>query len=180
MASSSFLKLRTAFQQATGLKLGRKIYDGGCAYLHKINGHDDKVVKIVITYAPPEPEVIRLFKYLKRSKNPAVVKLHQYGVFKIKEKLSGPNGIYYCDDYHYYYVMEKLSPLTKKLMAEPFKHLVDGLYQGRAKATAPRSVQTFVKRAIKLKYDYEDLHQYNVMRDKRGSLKFVDLESFLY
>lgn len=182
MLKQAPLKLKPAFHEATGLKLGRKIYSGN-GEIYTIQGHDDKVVKIVFTYDDPPSENLKLLKYLKRSKNPAVVKLYHTGTMKVLEPGSGYNSDVKNMDYHvhcYYYVMEKLSLMPRQMRDHDFYILADGVETGKVSSKARKSVKTFVKHAAKIKYYYGDLHAYNIMRAKNGSLKFVDLESFCY
>lgn len=165
------LKLRPAFHKATGLNLDRKIYSGN-GEIYTIRDHKDKVVKVVCAGSINPSKEIKFFKYLKRNKNPAIVKLFQIGALKIRDDCYS----YYC----YYYVMERLKLMPPKMMYNDFGDLAEGVCGGSVPGGARKSIQTFVKNAKKIKYKYGDLHEYNVMRSKNGSLKFVDLESFYF
>src|ERR1700693_5240584 len=91
---------REAFQKQTKLKLGKRLYTGnGDIFLLK--GYPKRVVKIVYDSYDDcsTKDAVRILKYLQRSKNPAVVKIHRIGSFKY----DGTTG--------YYYVMDKLKLL---------------------------------------------------------------------
>ena len=87
---------------------------------------------------------------------------------------------------NYYYVMDKLKPLPKPKNSAyyyepPMVDDIRGVLEenGCTCRLAPK-VKRFCKEALKLKYKHCDIHGGNIMQNKRGALKFVDLESFTY
>jgi hypothetical protein len=158
------------FEKSTKLKLGKRFYNGN-GEIFTIVGHADKLVKIVICdYKDEAQNMLKVFKYFKKEKSSAVVKLYDTGSFFYNDDC----GTYPC----YYYVMEKLKPLPKKgreALVERIDYYLNGV---RVKPKEPKAVKNFVKKANKLSYSYGDFHGGNIMRAKNGSLKFVDLESF--
>src|SRR5271166_1138665 len=110
----------SAFQKQTRLKLGKVLYEGD-GTLYRILGKPNQVVKIVPAYDLVEDkESLKILRYLQRSKNPAVVKLHRVGSFKATNPAFDPNSSYPSPYYsnpdivYYYYVMDKLKSLPRK------------------------------------------------------------------
>lgn len=164
-----------AFHYKTGIKLGRKIYSGNGDIYHLI-GYCARLVKIDHSYRTfnelkEMKSIVDKLKYLHKQNNPSVVKLYDVGTFKHSR-----NG----DVHHaYYYIMEKLNLLPHKGRW----HLVSDL---RATIESnipldpahPRKFHRFIERAQQLSLIHSDLHEYNLMVDKKGTPKFIDLESF--
>lgn len=174
------------FQKKTGLQLGRRIYSGD-GEIYQIEGYPNRLVKIVDSYDNEARHRMKVLRYLKRSKNLAVVKIYQIGSFKAKLSASS-NEIWS----HYYYVMEKLKLLPasgreKKICAigaaldNNEYHIKRLKKMGETKKSVrlPRKIRSFINRARIIKYTHCDIHEGNIMQDKRGTLKFVDLESFI-
>lgn len=159
-----------AFQKRTGLKLGSRIYSGH-GDIYKLKDYPNRLVKIVKT---DDTDDIKIIRYLHRSKNPAVVKIHKVGVLKV----------YLYDDYYpdnyYYYVMDKLSLIPRKCRQNYVNEIDFALSCDETLSSdMPRKIKNFVKKARKLKYSHQDIHDGNVMQNKRGTIKLVDLESFI-
>jgi hypothetical protein len=153
------------FEKKTGLKLG-KLLKGGNGKIYSLKDYPKRVVKIDGTLdADDRQYVMRIIKYLKKSKNTVVVKIHKAGIIR--------------GGYHYY-VMDKLKPLKDKW------NTGDRLSQYIHGEEVPRfespKVKAFVKGVIALsgRYYYADLHGGNIMLSEGTSLKLVDLESFTY
>lgn len=168
--------IEEAFEKKTKLTLGKRIYSGN-GELYNIVGRPSKVVKIFESETAIK-NTSKVFRYLKRTNNTSVVKIHQCGSFAIK----GNFGIVT----NYYYVMDKLQPLPKPKhsgywyddpMVEEIREVLED--KGCACRLEPK-VKRFCKAALKLKYRHCDIHSGNIMVNKRGALKFVDLESFTY
>lgn len=165
--------LRIAFNKKTGLKLGRRLYSGN-GEIYTIAGHSNRVVKIVIPYNDSEiKDVMCLCRYLKRSKTKCVVKLFQFGYLKVRNHINCYGEV----DTAYYYVMEKLRKIPYTI-ANRILDQVTNYDNPVVRRHIPANVKTFVKSSDKLKYVYGDLHDGNIMKNSRGSIKFVDLEGF--
>lgn len=150
------------------LKLGKRLYQGD-GEIYELVNYPNRVIKIVCTYSPRVGDNLKIIKHLQKSKTPAVVRIHKAGAFKTD---TGGN--------YYYYVMDRLKPLTgKKVYAKiinPVFHCVwDG---GPPPKNALPEVKSFLKKVRSLPYHYGDIHAGNIMKTPRGALKFVDLESF--
>jgi hypothetical protein len=174
----------SAFQEQTKLKLGKIIYRGD-GDIYRILGYPNRLVKIVPTYGDFGTERLKVLKYLQRSKNPAVVKLHRVGIFSTlnpEASVAIPGSYRTQPEYHYYYyVMDRLTLLPRKGRTDQVMNIGAVLEEGeRLNKGTPRKVQNFIRKARKLKYQHHDIHEWNIMQDKRGSLKFIDLESFMY
>lgn len=171
------ITLKEAFKNKTKLSLGRRIYSGN-GELYNIVGRPSKVVKIFDPDVPLK-KVSKVFRYLKRKNNSSVAKIYECGSFSYTSN--------YSDNItQYYYVMDKLKPLPKlKNSSYYYDHpMVDDIRgvledDGCVCRLAPK-VKRFCTEALKLQYRHCDIHSGNIMQNKRGALKFVDLESFTY
>ena len=74
--------------------------------------------------------------------------------------------------------MEKLSDI--KWGRSDICRIADYLDGKRIPTHTSKKIKSFVRKARSLKYKYGDLHGGNIMKSKRGALKFIDLESFTY
>lgn len=169
--------IEEAFEKKTKLTLGRRIYSGN-GELYNIVGQPSRVVKI---FNPDTSlkNVNKVFRYLKRVNSSSVAKIYKCGSFTSSEGYGGPIT-------NYYYVMDKLKPLPKPKNSAyyyepPMVDDIRGVLEenGCTCRLAPK-VKRFCKEALKLKYKHCDIHGGNIMQNKRGALKFVDLESFTY
>jgi len=170
MATRNMTPDAIAFQKRTGLKLGKRIYQGH-GDIYKLKSYPNRLVKIVMNDGTDDIKIIR---YLYRSKNPAVVKLHKVGVLNNIKTNYGDYKNYY------YYVMDRLSLIPKKQRRNYVNEIQLALECDDDISHMPRKVNNFVNKAKKLKYFHHDIHDGNIMQDKRGQLKFVDLESFMW
>ncbi len=157
------------FEKVTGYKLGKTVAEGN-GTIYNLQGHSTKVVKIVYSVSHQYvSKMMKLLRNLKRIKSPAVVRIHKYGKFNVG------------GDHYYYYVMDKLRPMDGNIW---YKGDLIQDYLGGEPLPAKESsrIKSFVKKARKLeqRYYYGDVHGGNIMKTKRGALKFVDLESFTY
>jgi len=148
------------------LKLGRKLYSGD-GDIFNLKDYPDRVVKVVSDSYSTAQDALRVLKYLQRSKNPAVVKLYRVGSFK-HESQAG-----------YYYVMDKLKLFPRNQRENYADDIREALEAGRNPGSNVK-VKSFIKAARQLKYEHTDIHSYNIMKDKRGNIRFVDLESFMH
>jgi hypothetical protein len=162
---------KLAFQKKTGLTLGKRIYSGH-GDIYKLKNYPNRLVKIVEF---DDLNDFKIIKYLHRSKNPSVVKLHKVGVLRnVKDEYGDVSS-------YYYYIMDKLSLIPKKCRQNYVNEIDLVLSCGEYISNdIPRKIKYFVKKARQLKYDHHDIHSYNIMQNKKGSLKFVDLESFMW
>ena len=154
------------FESITGLQLKKSIYEGD-GTLYSLKKYPNKIVKIVPRDSEDVQKMMTLFTHLKALKNPAVVKIHQFGKFEV-------DGQQY-----YYYVMDKLKHMKDRWrVAEAIDNYLH--FSARLTKAEPVRVREFVQRARKVEkfYRYGDVHGGNIMRTKSGVLKFVDLESF--
>jgi hypothetical protein len=159
------------FERITGFVIGKNLYEGN-GTIYSLKNQADKVVKIVDSGTSYTRKMMRLIRSLKRIKSPAVVRIHQYGSFTAD------------GNSYYYYVMDKLRPWgdtsTQWLNGLTINSYLD---EGDPLPSGEKGfVKSFVKKARKLnkRFYYADVHGGNIMRTKRGALKFVDLESFTY
>lgn len=164
--------MRQAFEKASGLKLNKLIYSGD-GEVFTLKDKPKQLVKIVATWEDKDHLMsrFRMLKTLKKINNGAVVKLHKIGIFRVS-LFNSLSDI----DHYYYYVMDKLKTgLTDAQCNLIEEVLKDG---ARLPQKVPLSLKTFVKMAKKLPYFYDDIHSGNILKNQRGSLKFIDLESF--
>lgn len=161
--------LETSFEKASGLKIDKTIAEGN-GTIYSLKGYPGKVVKVVFGGSTSYTDkMMRLLKRLKKLRSPAVVRIHQFGKF---QTASEP-----C----YYYVMDRLNPMGANQWSTG--DLIEEYLSGEpVPARESARVRSFVRKARKLekRYYYGDVHGGNIMKTKRGALKFVDLESFTY
>jgi hypothetical protein len=171
MATKNMTPDAIAFQKRTGLKLGNRIYQGH-GDIYKLKNYSNRLVKIVPV---DEPDDFKIIRYLHRSKNPSVVKLHKVGVLRnIKDEYGDVSS-------YYYYIMDKLSMIPKKCRQNYVNEIDLVLSCGEPISNdIPRKIKYFINKARQLKYNHHDIHSHNIMQNKKGSLKFVDLESFMW
>jgi hypothetical protein len=169
MTAMSVELIIAEFEAKSGLRVGKVLVEANGS-ICSLKGNPNRVVKIVnSSYASLSKKMIRLLKSLKRIKSPAVVKIHKYGAFKV--------GKQYC----YYYVMDKLRSIGSNYWDQGDRirgYLLDDPIPSRESSR----IKSFVRKARKLneRHYYGDVHGGNIMRTKRGALKFVDLESFTH
>lgn len=169
MAATSVTAIIAGFESKSGLQAGKVLVEANGSIV-SLKGNPNRVTKIVMGYTKRYcNKMMRLLRTLKRLKSPAVVKVYQYGVFKADGE--------WC----YYYVMDKLRPLGRGCWFQGDR--ISG-YLGGDPLPSKESgrIKSFVRKARKLneRHSYNDCHGGNIMRTKRGALKFVDLESFTY
>ena len=157
------------FESKSGLKVGKVLVEANGS-ICSLKGNPNKVVKIVSSsYASLSKKMMRLLKTLKRIKSPAVVRIHKYGSFKV--------GKQHC----YYYVMDKLQSMGGCVW-DKGDRIFSYLNGDPVPTSESARIKSFIKKARKLneRHYYGDVHGGNIMKTKRGALKFVDLESFNY
>jgi serine/threonine protein kinase len=86
----------------------------------------------------------------------------------------------------YYYVTQKLSPLSQEESKAIKNHVFAELVKGKTtyvpsnvSSTTSDKVNAFFDRAKELKFQHLDIQPANIMRDRLGNLKFIDIESFI-
>lgn len=114
-------------------------------------------------------DVKRLFqklRYLKRTKPKHVMRIEQFG------QILHP---FYTNTVCYYYVAERLYPLKK----DDRKYIQ--YFQGEPTVIDPAKVRPSIIDAVRYAYRarYKDLHDNNVMQNKRGTCKLIDIEGFV-
>lgn len=161
--------IKKKFYQATGLKIGRRIN----STVHSLKDHPNKVVKIEAVH--DFEGMLALLKNLKSKNYKSIAKIFDYGTFEIESQLAGDINYKY-----YYYVMEKLNPLPynhEDAIIDVFSSYYKINYH--APSFLSKKLISFIAEVNKLKYFYADIHGGNIMLDRFGNYKFVDLESFL-
>lgn len=153
------------FEKKTGLKLG-SLLRGGNGKIYSLKKYPKRLVKIDHSLDLDDRRLLmKIIRYLKKTKNKAVVNLYEHGVL-----VGGAH----------YYVMDKLASLKNKWNRGD--QIASYLYGDPIPNTESQELKLFVKRARKLldEYGYGDIHGGNIMLDADGNYKFVDLESFTY
>lgn len=169
MPALSTNSMTSGFEAQSGLQIGRILVEANGSVC-SIKGNRDRVVKIVCSYSKGESnKMMRLLKALKKIKSPAVVRIHQFGTFKADGQE--------C----YYYVMDRLQSMGGAYI-DKGQRIAGYLYGDPLPSKGLNRIRSFVKkvRALDKHYHHHDVHGGNIMRTKRGALKFVDLESFNY
>lgn len=162
------IDFKKIFQKRTGLRLGKRLYSGDGS-IYQLLDHPTKVVKVVYSYRARTKRMMPILQYFKEVQTSAIVKLHEIGQFNI--------GSGYGSKNYYYYVMDRLKKIRRNVSLvnriSTYICLREPIIKNESQA-----VKMFVKKVSKLKYMHRDIHGGNIMKSSRGSLKFVDLESF--
>jgi hypothetical protein len=181
MPSKKLTPEQREFQNHSGLKLGRRIYRGdGCIY--RLDKYPNRVVKIAENHRN-RFNSLGILEYIMNSKNPAIVKLYKIGSFTAIRRVEGKS----VEQKYYYYVMDKLKLMPARFREGKVSAIETALYNPRDKELikdyekymTPK-VKAFITHARKIKYTYYDFHEWNIMQDKKGKLKLIDLESFMH
>lgn len=164
---------RTAMRNL--FKLGKPIR-GRSGWLWELEDKPNKILKVT---QDPDPSFLKRFNkilsYFQQIDSPSVVKVHEFGIAQ-------SNDSHWGMPFHYH-VMEKLIPIPKGTYVphEMFIDLLSSYYFNRQ--TIPfflsDNMINFIKDLRKLKYRYYDLHYDNIMQNKVGKFKIIDLEAFL-
>jgi hypothetical protein len=164
------------FQKLTGIKLGKVMYEGD-GNVYPIRGQRGRLVKIVPSDRQGIQNAMEVLEYLYHSKSPAVVRLHQIGHFKAPYDYGNGRNMWY----YYYYVMDKLKEMPRSGRHEKIIKIGSSIYNKSPlhPRTSPK-LKSFIEAARQLKYSYGDVHEYNILQNKNGELKFIDLESFMF
>lgn len=156
-----------ALEKIVGCKIGKLIYHG---YENRVFLSNNKILKIVeiggyFTWS----KIFPVLHWAKTTKPKHVSKIFNFGSFS-----------FYGKEY-YFYVMEKLNKLPstydEELSAILLAYLDYPATTENVKLLSNK-VGGIVKANSEMKYVYHDIHSGNIMMDKRGTLKFVDLEGF--
>ena len=142
------------------VKLGKFLGSGVDGEVYA--ARDGKAIKI--SSRELTQDNIDIFNHFIRYPNKYTVKLYSYGK---------------CGE-GYWYLMDRLIPLSKRDI-DYFKSVnyVSILYNGhRIPATAPIKVKEFLRGLWLNKYYQRDPGYQNIMKDRFGNYKFIDLETF--
>ena len=175
----SYSNERESFEKRTGMQLGDLLYQGD-GDVYELKKYPARLVKIKTCDDYNEVRrAIRVIKKIHNSKNTAVVKLHQFGTFKSLYSFESIEST--CLKFNYYYVMEKLKPFKIKNIHSHVDSIRDALWdRKKLKHGTPVKIKAFIRRASKLHLLHQDLHDGNIMVNNRGTIKLIDLESFMH
>jgi len=168
------IQLERRLQQKSGLQLNKRIYSVYDCSVYSIKGQSDKLLKLVCL--PIEETNLRdrlaVLRYIIKRNNPGIVKVFQLRSFTIR----GGN----LKGRYYFYTMEKLRPLSIKRKNIIIDHLAEMVETGiPTKVKIPNKLLKLVQQVKSIRYPYWDMHSGNIMEDKLGRAKFIDLEGFL-
>lgn len=178
MIKEAHMIKKDLFEKHTKLKLGKCIYNFGTSTIYYINNNPNKIIKFcsMKEYKMSDKishsyvnKLFSLIKFFQHKKSSPVVKIHKYGKFKNN------------DDIYYFYVMDKLKPIKPLLMERDqlaFEIEKSINYQV-VLADLPQPAKSLVRQLINCKYKYADFHGGNIMKNKKGEFKLIDLESFI-
>lgn len=158
-----------AFEKRSKMTIN-KVIAHGCVY--SIKKYPNRVVKIEAMdsyYNGDDKSIVSRIKYFKNKKYSHVVKIFDVGIFTFEQVK------------YYYYVMEKLKPLPDN-SCNRIINTFENFYRSGRKISKKlsRAMQTFIAKSNKMQLYYADLHAGNVMMDRNGNYKFIDLESFTF
>lgn len=168
MNISNFKK---AVKSTLGYDLGRKVRG---TLLFDIKNKPNQVIKFsFLEYhdEPMENQLARVISLVKKKKTQAVVDVLDYGQIS-----------YGIINYNFY-VMKKLNKMPAKTGTIIVTALCD-FYKDKcfippkAPIFLEPKFRNFIDQANKFPLVYNDLHSGNIMLDRKGNYKFVDLESF--
>jgi hypothetical protein len=160
-----------------------------------------KVVKIVslcssfdFSYNKGYRGTLQTLKWINKSKNKNFVRVLDYGTLdrNLKEQLKNHNNYKYIgydlvdnekilNNKLHFILMEKLIKLSYYERSLFNECVEDFFSNGKAKVTRSKKynkLYEFLER-INNCGEYQDLHFNNVMKDKKGNYKLVDVESFI-
>lgn len=160
--------LKRIFTEQTGLKISKTIDSSGGIY--QLKDYPNRVVKINVDGNKCYGNIFGFFNNKKNLANPCIVKIYDFG------KIKG--------EFAYYYIMEKLSPIDVKEQ-RAFVDCFESLYSKGRRMTKNGNLsfitpkfKSFLQNSFKLKQYYNDVHEGNIMKDRYGNYKFIDIESF--
>lgn len=154
-------------------RLDKVIKDQGATEIYSLKDDHDKIVKI--TFGLSEVEIEKLFVKLNLFKEAPwhiLVKLFNYefigyNLLRQKEPL-------------YYIMMEKLEPVSY----QEYQDLVRGFHHFGWSNRNPDpeyqltpQIKLFIEQYYNSPYTYDDWHDGNIMKNKDGDYKLIDLES---
>ena len=150
----------------SGYEAGNFIAKGDFGKVYSVKGARNLVIKVARFdpgyYVIEDIEEVLSYFYNRDIKS--VVKIYGYG------------WVTNSKDAYYFYVMDRLYsvPYSK------FKK-ISNVYNNRdyKKIDNDNRAKSFIRSATRLKYTYDDLHSKNLMRDKFGNYKLIDLEGFI-
>lgn len=157
-----------AFEKRSKMTINKMIAHGS---IYSLKKYPSRVVKIeaMDNYFIDDNQTLSRIKYLKNKNYSHVVKIFDAGSFTFEHVK------------YYYYVMEKLNPLPEKT-GHRIINTFESFYKSRRKISKKlsKAMQTFIAKSNKMQLYYADLHEGNVMMDRHGNYKFIDLESFTF
>ena len=143
-------------------KIGKCIYNMYGSYIF-LSGN--KILKVVESNEYHSYDKIRkIISWVKKSKSKHIVKIYDSGQFTTSGRK------------YYFYVMERLIPLPLSYDTDLID-IIDSRHETSLELFKPK-VSEFVMSFDAMKLTYVDLHERNVMMDRFGNYKLVDLEGF--
>lgn len=144
--------------------IGEMLGEGGSGIVFKLG---NKAIKIANPYISIK-EDLKVLEYFKKNRFKAVAKIYDYGTVKIKNKTYIWSTSEILDDVSYtienqlpFVGIELNNRALNKYSNSKFKKL-----------------QVFAKAVKKIPYEYSDFFCCNVMENKHGTLKLIDIVSF--
>jgi hypothetical protein len=154
------------YQKHIKLKLGKFVGSGAYGKVFALKQYPSRVIKIVnanngsINFN----KVMKFLSALKAKSNTSFVNIHSFGKFKMD------------GEQYFYYVMPKLKRLgcSSRVMNDLYN-----FYYTKKMDSVPVKTKKFILNTQKVKHKYNDCHGGNLMQDKRGNYKLIDVESFV-
>lgn len=133
-----------------------------------------KIVKVFNLQLFEFNKIKKTFNYLKKINNSSIVNFYEFG-FLSEDRNK------FVDEYYFYYVMDKLSPITKDQFLEKIirNYCIDHR-RSKLPNYITKELQEFIINIRKIKMNYSDFHDENIMLDKNNNYKLIDLESFAF
>lgn len=145
-------------------ELDKIIVDNGVTQIYSVKGDSDKIVKV--TWGESDIWIGDLFTKFDKFKNDdfaPLVKLFKY--------TASGFGYRYC------VMMERLETVSHTEYNELSNYFYD---YARGMLDIPSFAKQFIEHYHKSPYSYQDWHAGNVMKNKNGEYKLIDLESLFY
>lgn len=137
-------------------KIGKQLGSGAFGKVFTIYGKPNKIIKLSNAISALRArELEKVFNKLKSASSKYMSKLYDYNFVKINTR------------YYFYYIAEKLFEADY----EATSNLCYDYYEKPSKCE-------YVKYFNNKKLFHRDVHEYNIMKNKSGRLKLIDLDSF--
>jgi len=152
-------------------KLGRSIQCRS-GWMWYLKDKPNRIIKVTQDESDPKlgTKFDELLNYLIDFNSSSVVKIYEFGSINIENEAP-----------FYYHVMEKLSPIPRNKDEIWIQKILWEYYYHRKSVPTfcSKNIQVFLNKIKQLKFKYNDLHTRNIMLDRCGKMKLIDLESFL-